>query len=305
MSSKIKGTVTWKMGSLDVKAEGKSVVRFMDPAFHNGNTFNTAFQNMGGTGLAYADDFKGYCEICNQGPEDHRVLETPNSADICARLIQDLRTRFNNASDANKGNKGNYARRRGNRFNGYMVGVMVCPCGRIFAAMSGQDLPGFAESVQAVGAVLVGGGPATAAQLAGANTSSRETAARKQAVISQRFDQLGALNNARTSGYNPPGNCAGAKLMARSGHKPVQMTEAFSIVRDTPFVYRVFRTSGQVADAWLRTVLANRAAPGNARWAPRAYDLQPEEFEGDVSIPSCHTCQQLLYLTMCPERRCG
>src|SRR5262249_42293729 len=41
MSNVNKGTCSWKMGSPDVKAEGESVVRFLDTTFHNGNSFTT------------------------------------------------------------------------------------------------------------------------------------------------------------------------------------------------------------------------------------------------------------------------
>src|SRR2546427_382239 len=88
ISSKFKGTVTWKMGSLDVKAEGKSVVRFLDTGFHNGNSFNTAFIAQGGTGVAYGDDFKDPCPVCEKNADAHRILERdkedPNTPKTCA-----------------------------------------------------------------------------------------------------------------------------------------------------------------------------------------------------------------------------
>jgi uncharacterized Zn-binding protein involved in type VI secretion len=56
ISSKTKGNLTWGSYSLDVKIEGKGVVRFMDVTQHNGNTFNTAFIQDGGTAWAYGDD---------------------------------------------------------------------------------------------------------------------------------------------------------------------------------------------------------------------------------------------------------
>jgi uncharacterized protein DUF4150 len=305
VSSKFKGTVTWKMGSLDVKAEGKSVVRFLDNAFHNGNSFNTAFIDMGGTGLAYGDDFIGPCEICRNGPAEHRILETPNSAELCADLIQELRRGFE-AATTDEGRL-RYARRKGkNKYKGYMVGVMICACGQKFAAMSGNDtLDGFADAVATVGANLVGGGIVSPQELAGANRSAGASAARKARVIDARVDELTTASNSQ-AGYNPPGNCAGAKLLGRSGHKPVQMTEAFSIVRATPFTYTVLRTNAAgAADAWLNQVLQNRFAQGILNVPEGARPGVEEDYAGDESIPSCHTCQDLLYLTMCPERNCG
>jgi Domain of unknown function (DUF4150) len=304
LSSKTKGTATWKFGSLDVKAEGKMVVRFSDSAFHNGNSFNSAFVNMGGTGLAYGDDMRvRYCELCGQGPEEHRILETPNSADLCRQLITLLRDRFNAAPEnpARPGGecKGRYHRRQGRIYKGYMVGLMVCPCGRRFAAKSGGDMPGFTDCVAAVGATYVQGGGAnglaTPAQMATANTSGRATAGRKLRYITARMDALQEMNQNREPGYNPPGNCAGAKLVACSGHKPVQMTEAFSLVRNAPFTYNVLTTElPNASPTWLREILRNRLAQ----------DI-PQTYTGDDSIASCHTCQDLVYLAMCPERRCG
>src|SRR6476659_7664128 len=95
LSSKIKGTVTWKMGSLNVKAEGKSVVRFLDQDVHNGNTFNTAFISPGRTGMAYGDDFDYPCPVCDKTADQHDpIIETVNTARICTRIVQRLNQRF-------------------------------------------------------------------------------------------------------------------------------------------------------------------------------------------------------------------
>lgn len=44
ISSKIKGKMTWASCSIDVKIEGKGVVRFLDICLHNGNANNTGGQ---------------------------------------------------------------------------------------------------------------------------------------------------------------------------------------------------------------------------------------------------------------------
>lgn len=291
LSSKTKGAVTWKVGSLDVKAEGKMVVRFGDNAFHNGNSFNSAFKNMGGTGLAYADDFQKPCPICSKGPKEHRILETDNSAKLCGDLIRELRSRFDSAA---ADQKGRFARQKGNKFKGYMVGVMVCPCNKKFAAMSGDNLDGFEEVAKGLGLTPIPGGIATPSELATSNTSAVATAARKLRVIEKRIAEIRPKMKPN-AGYNPPGNCAGAKLLARSGHKPKEMTEAFSIVRAEPFKYNVFTTRlASYTGTWLEQILQNRVARKTE-----------ETYSGNDSIASCHTCQELLYLTMCPERKCG
>lgn len=41
ISSKTKGKLTWGASSIDVKFEGKAVIRFLDPTLHNGNGSNS------------------------------------------------------------------------------------------------------------------------------------------------------------------------------------------------------------------------------------------------------------------------
>lgn len=50
VSSKTKGKLTWASSSPTVMLEGKGAVRFMDVTQHNGNSFNSAFTSLGGTG---------------------------------------------------------------------------------------------------------------------------------------------------------------------------------------------------------------------------------------------------------------
>jgi uncharacterized Zn-binding protein involved in type VI secretion len=92
ISSKFKGKLTWGGGSVDVKVEGKGVVRFLDPTLHNGNTFNTSFISAGGTGLAYGDDTE--CTACGKSVENHRVLETPETVAHVETIFVELMKRF-------------------------------------------------------------------------------------------------------------------------------------------------------------------------------------------------------------------
>lgn len=87
ISSKTKGKLTWQTRSLDVKFEGKGVVRFGDITLHNGNSFNTAFMQNGGTGFAYGDDFKDACPICGESPEKHAVIEKVEESRATALAI--------------------------------------------------------------------------------------------------------------------------------------------------------------------------------------------------------------------------
>jgi hypothetical protein len=103
VSSKIKGKLTWGSSSIDVKFEGKGVVRFMDVTQHNGNSFNTAFMSAGGTGFAYGDDFEGLCPICEKNSDSHAVLERPEgSFDVANKILTDLKEREDAWSKANE-----------------------------------------------------------------------------------------------------------------------------------------------------------------------------------------------------------
>lgn len=100
ISSKFKGKLAWGSGSVDVKIEGKGIVRFLDVTLHNGNSFNTTFMSNGqnGTGFAYADDFEGACIICQKDPDSHVVIEQQEteegqSLDIAKKILKDLKAR--------------------------------------------------------------------------------------------------------------------------------------------------------------------------------------------------------------------
>lgn len=301
ISSRVKGTMTWKMGSLNVKAEGKMVVRLLDTAFHNGNTFNTSFMNQGGTGAAYADDFDGNCPICDRGPRQHRILETPSSAALCAQLVQALLDAYNNANGRQA--KKRYAKhRRGDEFGGYMVGVMICKHepGQSFAAMSGNSLEGFDEVAAGIVDHVVSGGGATREEMIAANTSAAATNEEKAAAIGAAWDNVEQIRQDpnQRAGYNYPGACAGAKLLARAGHAPLMMTEMFFLPPwSARYRWRVtMRTQAQLegyTPRWRQRILQNQAAR----------NVEVPFFTGET-VASCHTCQELLYMMNCPVRSC-
>ena len=308
LSSKIKGTVTWKMGSLDVKAEGKSVVRFLDQDFHNGNSFNTAFISPGRTGVAYGDDFDEPCPICRKTADQHDpILETANSARICTNIIRGLIRAFNQAAlnrEEGRVAKPRFTGRGKKKFagwKGYMVGVMVCkhPNGstpRIFAAMSGYEgVPDFeAIALQdgPVHEVVPTDGPVGRDDMVNANRSRGVARAAVEAAVDAAL--LEVEENLGEAGYTPMGSCAAQRLIARSGHAPAQMTEMF------------FSPPGQdlwagqydyrVDNVWRRGTQAPWFGPAVAR--------TPQTPWG-TTVASCHNCQKLLPLMCCPKRRCG
>lgn len=290
MSSKIKGTCTWKMGSPDVKADGKSVVRFLDTTFHNGNSFNTSFIDQGGTGMGYADDFDEPCPICHQGPPEHAIPSMlASSASICADLIERLR----NADIAVAGKP--RTRNGVTTYSGYMVGVMVCRHSRFvtpvvpntFATCSGTTHDGFTEiagQTPGIHEVIPGGG-ATANDMMASNTSAADWQVVSTAVLAAEA-AVRAARAAVPAGtpnpYSVYGQCAGAKLLARSGHGPVALTEMFFQPTDRP--------------AWRSPPYTYRVNGLNI--GARVYS------SNDPSVGSCNTCQQTLYMTMCPTRVC-
>ncbi|CAM2007573.1 DUF4150 domain-containing protein [Acanthopleuribacter pedis] len=92
VSGKFKGKMAWGTSSMNVKAEGKGVVRFMDITMHNGNTYNTAWTQMGNpavvTATAYGDDTP--CDVCGKDPLTHRTHETVSAAADCSKLLKKL-----------------------------------------------------------------------------------------------------------------------------------------------------------------------------------------------------------------------
>lgn len=308
LSSKIKGTVTWKMGSLDVKAEGKSVVRFLDQDFHNGNSFNTVFISPGRTGMAYGDDFTEPCPICDKTADQHDpILETANSARICTNIIRGLIRAFNQAAlnrEQGRVAKPRFTGRKRKKFagwKGYMVGVMVCkhPNGstpRIFAAMSGYEgVPDF-EAIALrdgpVDEVVPTDGAVTQDDIVAGNRSRGVSPQRVTAAVDAAWQEVEESLGER--GSTPLGSCAAQRLIAKSGHAPAQMTEMFFSPPGEDIwagQYR-FRVNDQLRDF------------PQAPWFGPAVQETPATPWG-TTVASCHNCQKLLPLMLCPKRRCA
>ncbi|MFO7562311.1 MAG: DUF4150 domain-containing protein [Enhygromyxa sp.] len=305
VSGKTKGKMTWGSVSANVKFEGKGVVRYADVTQHNGNTFNAAFVTLGGTGLAYADDFVGLCPICSQGPERHRILEKEGSSGKAAELLRALREGFEAAgSDAER--RGYAYHNPGRPWGGYMIGVMACKCEspKFFCANSGPEFPGVRSAASKVGMEYIGGGIVSVPEFIKANGSNLSRSLKKFR-IEKMWKNL--KPKSKEPGYSPFGNCAAAKLVARCSHAPAEMTELFFAPPGGSWKgrYNVLATDAHVAHLskrrlkrhpdWAQQVLANRKAT-----------LREFTFNSNgMSVASCNTCQQSLYLTMCPERVCS
>lgn len=180
-----------------------------------------------------------------------------------------------------------------------MVGVMVCKCAepQSFATMSRLTRPVFSKVAAGIVDNVVQGGPAEFEEFVGANQSG-QPASRIRRNLERARDAVQEARDAHSPGYNVMGNCAGAKLVARAGHAPLNMTEMFFRAAENPerpwaATYSVLTNNVMPADAWLRAVLDNALS--------RREDTN---YSTTGSVASCQTCQETLYLTMCPERTC-
>jgi hypothetical protein len=269
ISSKIKGKATWATSSMDVKIEGKGAVRFLDVVQHNGNSFNTAFIQMGGTGFAYGDDFEDDCTLCGKPPDKHRVLELKEgSAKEAAEILKKLH------QDPPK-----YLKVKRTIKPGFMVGVLVCNCKK-WATTSGNTPGPFGDA--APGCEIVKGGKVSAADLGGDD----EAAVKK---IQDGFDLATQKRADGEEGYSFPGACAATKLMkAAKGHEMLSMTEVYfqggetwvkdyDVLKTKPTVPQ---TKGPMSFRGFSKTDADRGATNRA-------------------VASCHSCQLIVPFTLC------
>lgn len=289
MSSKTKGKMTWANASIDVKIEGKGVVRFLEPTQHNGNTFNSAFAQNGQTGFAYGDDRDplGPCDLCNKPKDEHRILEHQTTKGNTQTLVKELDAKRAQESLLVQARKilmspGQNTKalpslndqigqtRVLRRDGGFMIGVLVCQCGsEIYAAMSGAETKGFIAAVQSLGW-----------RLAGPVKSPLENGNGPIAAVDEQ--RLRNLHKALPGKRNNPfGVCAAPKLvqaMQKAGHKPHLMTEQLYSPTDPQKRVKVrYRKNG-------RTV--------------------KHQFRDGDTVPSCRTCQSTLPCLLCGNRPC-
>lgn len=279
LSAKTKGKLTWGTSSADIKLEGKGAVRFADVANHNGNSFNTAFIEQGGTGLAYGDDFEGPCILCGKPPEKHRIRESKSGAGIAAEILKKLHR-----------NPARYAKtaiQPNGRvmMKGYMVGVLVCRCKK-WATTSGWTQEHFSEA--AAGCTVIGGGGVNAAKLAGGTDAYYALLDRIDEITELRASNDKARAELRRQA-SKPGECAAQKLLARAkGHELLSLSEVFFQPKPggwrQTYRVRMTRVSGtKVANMSFREFSAADAARAAT----------------DRSVASCHSCQLTLPFVLC------
>ena len=341
VSGKIKGKLTWGSSSADVLIEGKGVVRFMDVTHHNGNSFNTAFIERGGTGFAYGDDFEKECPLCKKSPESHAVKEETaeeSSLDVAQKILKDLKTceeqwrRANEAVEsavaqlrrlidknpsvkpatiearqaqiaALEQARDDHASHRRDDSGGYMFGVMVCLTGKKFAAVSGDEMPpGFEDIAGLHGCTLVTDA-ATLADFQAVNDT-------RKALVAEKWNEVMSKYEEGAKGYNnEPGKCAGAKLIGKSGHIARSMTEiyfSFTGGKKALTFSVIYRGPAQFAPTqgpWTPPTLESVKATEEAVIVERR-DMRRK---ADLTVPSCQVCQDTLYMARCDikGKSCG
>lgn len=331
VSSKTKGKMTWASASIDVKIEGKGVVRFMEPTQHNGNTFNTALLQQGQPLVIYGNDpLDGpNCPHCEQPKDDHKLEISALTNSYITDLIAMLNFLRQNT-------KVQGIRRKGGA--GYMLGVLICKGyndqggGFIYVATSGKvTVNGLKAAVDA----LRGTKPdaVTKKEMAEIQKAFRFDSRWKECPASvvdlsqaidckrtpfggQRVaDRLTALqeidntvpelvvtveneNGEKTSGplgRPDPGICAAQKVIQtalREGHYPLYMTEAYY---DPPLDSReleVLKMKPRSQEPAVRTLVHIPLATGGFQRELRSFGT------GDIT-PSCVTCQVLLTPMLC------
>jgi hypothetical protein len=339
ISSKFKGKMAWGSGSVDVKIEGKGVVRYLDVTLHNGNSFNTSFMSNGGTGFAYGDDFEGACLLCQKEPDSHAVLELPEeSLDIAHKILKDLKAREDawtqvnqeieikvaelkrlegqalppkqTTLDARKAYITSLERERDGLENhrrkdsgGYMFGVMVCLKGEKFAAVSGGELPpGFKAIAEEHRCKVI----EEAAMLEDFMAINPRCAAGNPEAIATMDKQWGdTMDKSKRgdSGYkNRPGTCAGAKLIGKSGHVAHSMTEiyfSFSNAKKALSFDVFYRGPIDYAPFEGPWTPPHAAAINDGKGGTRAEKRVNMRRKKEVTVLSCQSCQDTLFMARC------
>jgi hypothetical protein len=197
VSSKIKGKLTWAACSMDVKFEGKGVIRFLEICLHNGNNSNTggnAALGKPSPGLAYGDDAD--CPVCSKkGGHPIPATKPKSKTDDRADSQNKAKVAYRNSPEARENGRG------------YMAGVLIA-----------KDKQGKRVTLRACS----GGPPAGFLPIPDPQL---------QLVGEEKMKTLGgrtvALQAAETDS-TAPGNCAAPKLIQaaiRQGLTPLAMTE--------------------------------------------------------------------------------
>lgn len=293
ISSKTKGKMTWASSSLDVKIEGKAVVRFMDVAQHNGNTFNTVFAQQGGvsTGWVYGDDSEK-CALCEKDPSTHKsAQETDGTKAKANQLAAALKA------------KGLFTKEDGTVVDGMMIAVVQCSCHpgvQVYAHSGVAAIAGFGEAMGA-GWTLANErvGIHNFRNFKGKTQSDKTQRRRVEAMFTLAKLKCSQRDKGKTADtFNSPGTCAAPKAINRAhelAHDIKFMTEQW--VKRPP-------GAGQTEDDV-------KEMQGNVEYETVGHGRERIEtvtrgFKDGETVPSCGTCKILVMAALCSdeERPC-
>jgi hypothetical protein len=340
ISNKIKGTATWKIGSLDIKTEGKSVVRFLDSTFYNGNGFNSSLIAPGVSGYSYGDDYPNNpCTICGKASQEHAIYDKLQSNSKCRDFVKSIKQSLTSISEDGLKlyeNQNEKTQEEASEINkslnkicsnkqGYMIGVMACKCvpPKFFGAVSlNQTISDNLRKIaNTLSIELINNKPAaTEAEVINSNTS--EDANRKKLEerikATYTYTKMKSASNKsdstiKNNGFTQPGNCAGTQLVAKSGHAPAEMTEMYMFPPEKYMNFKMKynekindkapfnkRTSKELGG--YKIIDRSDPNPTNHKAIIKNYEITGDDkFE---TIVSCNTCRLIIPLMMCPERKC-
>lgn len=293
ISSKTKGKMTWASSSLDVKIEGKAVVRFMDVAQHNGNTFNTVFAQQGGvsTGWVYGDDSEK-CALCEKDPSTHKsAQETDGTKAKANQLAAALKV------------KGLFTKEDGTVVDGMMIAVVQCSCHpgvQVYAHSGVAAIAGFGEAMGA-GWTLANErvGIHNFRNFKGKTQSDRMQRRKVETMFTLAREKWAEAREGKTRDtFNSPGTCAGPKALNKAHelqHDVKFMTEQW--VKRPP-------NAGENRDD-INDMRGSIEYGIVGRERERLATVTQGFKDGDT-VPSCGTCKVIVMAALCSdeERSC-
>jgi hypothetical protein len=313
VSGKNRGKMTWGTSSPDVCVEGKGVIRFADLTHHNCNTSNVLKMQDGSTLniINYGDDAD--CPLCGDPAPPHPILS--NEGECIAKmneLFEELEKQKRKEPTDSGRNIGIYLK------DGFMVGLLICDCGKVFSAMSGDPEYSSPENFRKVAKGLGhktedgqvgltwdrllsvkkakafdGGYKPDGKAVPGFLKKHMEVFKEKRDALKTTLTDLIRPSESRTK----IGQCAAPRVISlamQSGHNPAYMCERwFSLSKMTTTQESQQRTFRNVADGEKPHMGASkRARIENIKIVYRHED----------DVPSCDLCKTQVPALLCGKR---
>jgi hypothetical protein len=267
VSSKNMGAFGWSAGSMDVEAEGKGVVRLLDPLLTNGNTYNDAGITIGEPQVIYGNDQKCPRPNCKLDYDiaKHGVSnEDPDVVKLCQQLAKEVESWGN-------GRRGPWGR---------MIGVAKCKHGGVYKAVSGQGYE-HEKDIKNLQNELLGG-----AGILHNAVKVPEGDAFMSAVVAA----------------NPSWQCAAVKILTNaSGHQIIALLEKW--VGNKKGEARVKKYLGGTTTA-VFPLGGRRKLVRLMRDHVEGTEGKHNEIDSGGSVPSCGRCQAFLPALICEMKPC-